>query len=440
MPHSDGTSVPAEPDAKNPLQPVIGDGIDGRPVLPPRPLKRAITTPAPVISRPPSSTVFPRETSPIRLAHATGVASEFWNTRSRKNSQDLSPNRAPSVSGSNVPTIPSAAAIQRALAAPGSPQIQSLGSPEPAADSSRPQRPIKDLIGASTPAPIQLKSPRVKSPPPPGTSNKVLIYSPLKTEHGPMTPTIVFTPGSTSSNDRDAEGEDILNRSGMRTPGRGISGNGTALETVQESSVPATPAITLGALHGLITSGKDGRPERIEENPMEDAFVKGTSSKQESGSESGGNKSAGAKDEGPIRKKPGIAAKSTRIPVVQSKKSFTQLNGMKGKPSNEGSVKNMIVETETVSSIPQVALGGGAGDRSIPGRTDASYTIRLKASTETIKPKRERKKMVRKAPSLHSGTGGSMSRSYRPHPHPHYVHIKDPLPGSLLPHFPPYTN
>ena len=442
MPDSDGSAVPAQPDPRSRAQPVIGDGSESRTVLSPRPLRRATTTPTPVISRPASSKNSPREVSPIRLAHAAGVATELWNTRSRKNSQDLSPNRAPIASGPNIPTIPSAAAIQRALAAAGLPQIQSLGSPELAADSSRSQRPSKGLVGGLTPAPTQLKPPQVKSPPPSGASNKVLIYSSLKAEQGPLTPSIVFTPGSTSSNDRDAEGEDTLNRSEMRTPSRGISGNGPALETVQESSVPATPAITLGSLQSLITSGKDARPERIEENPMEDAFVKGTNVKQESGSESGGNKSAGAKDEGKVRKKSGATANSTKPPIIQSKKSFTQLSSTRGKPSNEGSVKNMIVETETVSSIPKVALGGGAGDRSIPGRTDTSYTIRLKASTETIRPKKERKKTVRKAPSLHSGTGGSTSRRshHHRHHHHHHIYIRDPLPGSSFPQLPLYTD
>ena len=46
----------------------------------------------------------------------------------------------------------------------------------------------------------------------------------------------------------------------------------------------------------------------------------------------------------------------------------------------------MTVETETVSSIPQVAVGGGTGG------TGNNGSLRAKPSSETIRPKKEKKK------------------------------------------------
>ncbi|KXL47799.1 hypothetical protein M433DRAFT_60344 [Acidomyces richmondensis BFW] len=61
----------------------------------------------------------------------------------------------------------------------------------------------------------------------------------------------------------------------------------------------------------------------------------------------------------------------------------------------------MTVETETVASIPQSAL-----DRSAGGRTE-SGTLRLKPSNETIRPKKERRKVTQKVRSVTQGTASS---------------------------------
>jgi hypothetical protein len=68
----------------------------------------------------------------------------------------------------------------------------------------------------------------------------------------------------------------------------------------------------------------------------------------------------------------------------------------------------MTVETETVPSVPQSAIGNQ--DRSVSGRVDGS--LRLKPSNETIRPKKERKPAKRKAPSINAGTGRSPHISY----------------------------
>ena len=213
----------------------------------------------------------------------------------------------------------------------------------------------------------------------------------------------------------------------MRTPNRGHSASGSTLETVQESSLPATPAIGTVRAQSGARGGSDDRPERIDENPMEDAFEKEAQSKPESGSESGGNKSAGVNNDNKGPKK-AAASNSAKPQIMHPKKSFTQLHPAKGKTGSEGTVKNMTVETETVSSIPQVALGGGAGERSIPGRADTGGSLRLKPSTETIRPKKEKKKVVRKAPSINSGTGGFQFKRF----HHHHIHARPPSPTISL--------
>lgn len=237
---------------------------------------------------------------------------------------------------------------------------------------------------------------------------------------------------STLGSDSDAGEEEKSLKSGMRTPVRGTSGNGPALETVQESSLPSTPAISGGRPpQSSKTSANIDRPQRIEENPMEDAFGKEAKSKPESGNESAGKKSIEGKstEEGKEKRKPATAANSAKPPVVQSKRSFTQLPFTKAPKANaEGSVKNMTVETETVSSIPQVALGGAMPERNNLGRTETGGSLRLKPSTETIRPKKEKKKVVRKAPSLNAGNGGFIFGRYHHHP----VFSRPPSSDSLL--------
>lgn len=66
-------------------------------------------------------------------------------------------------------------------------------------------------------------------------------------------------------------------------------------------------------------------------------------------------------------------------------------------------MRNMTVETETVSSIPHAAMSSDRG----ANRIDAGGSVRLESSYETIRPKKDRKKPVRKAQSVHNGTASS---------------------------------
>jgi hypothetical protein len=76
--------------------------------------------------------------------------------------------------------------------------------------------------------------------------------------------------------------------------------------------------------------------------------------------------------------------------------------------SRDPPLRNMTVETETVPSVAQASIVNQ--DRSASGRTDGS--VRLKASNETIRPKKDRKPPKRKAASINAGTGRLHHISY----------------------------
>ena len=232
--------------------------------------------------------------------------------------------------------------------------------------------------------------------------NKQALLSPRKTEHEVPAINVQRTPASEQTEGKvsadTTEVDDSLSLpSGMRTPVRGASGS--TLETVQENSQPNTPGL---GLDGILEKAEDGMTEQ--ENPIDNAFGKTIKAKgsNESGSDSGGK--------GEIKMRPTAPPTSLRpnAPV----KAYSTNTSTRGKQSGEGSTKNMTVETETVSSIPQVAVGGAAG-----GNTGS---IRAKPSSETIRPKKEKKKTARKNPSVTSGTGEqAYSSRSRMHHHHH---------------------
>lgn len=177
-----------------------------------------------------------------------------------------------------------------------------------------------------------------------------------------------------------------VDRSTPRAVTRGVSGQGPPLETVQEmASNPSTPSSDTAAKP---VTPDDSRLHTIDENPIPRAAKQNT----ESGSDSGGNRSSESKEE-PRSHTPGPTRPSG---AIMPKRSTTSLSaGARGKPS-DGSVRNMIVETETVSSIPQVSMGVGSAERGNAARTDQG-TLRMKPSTETIRPRKDKKKNRRPA-------------------------------------------
>ncbi|TGO25353.1 hypothetical protein BPAE_0082g00390 [Botrytis paeoniae] len=330
-----------------------------------------------------NSPIGSRESSPVRpqLRNPSAVRSGT-PSRSRKNSQDISPSRSTS---SQHP--PSAAAIQRGLSAQKLPTLNHVAS-EPSIRAPIPQKPL--VTSEIRDGPRWPVSPRIRSPPPRQSS----LLSPRKTEQ--EIPAINVQRTSPTAEQRaegksaaDSESEENLLTPGMRTPARGVSGGSSTLETVQEISQPNTPSFELDGAIDTTTQGSPTLP--AEQDLMDGASVetlkKPTIVTNESGSESGGKGDNKMKNTTPTATRTGPP------------KSFSGPAAARGKPSGEGSAKNMTVETETVSSIPQIALATGAG-----GLVNGS--LRAKQSTETIRPRKEKKKS-RKAPSVTSGTASS---------------------------------
>ncbi|KAK2762674.1 hypothetical protein FQN54_000848 [Arachnomyces sp. PD_36] len=347
-----------------------------------------------------TSAISSRETSPVRRSHFQSMNSTPTSraaSRSRKGSQEFSPSRRSSSSGPNYTSIPSPAAVQNALK--NKPNLHPTAVDPPT--DAKPDKQAMSRRGDTSPL-----SPRLKSPPPPlaSSQNNSLpsISSPQRAEQEPShRPNISSKRSNGPSLDPNrhpsSAGYDIDDApvpSGMRTPIRGASNGGSTLETVQEGSLPSTPATEKSTK--TITNLDEARLEKVDENEAAPS-IKSTT---ESGSDSGGksNKSVGGKAEEKSNKKikPGD---------ILSKQSYTSLNTGRGKPG-DGSVRNMIVETETVSSIPQVSLGGGANERSA-ARGEAGGSVRLKPSNETIRPKKEKKKQTRKPTNLATGTVSS---------------------------------
>lgn len=179
--------------------------------------------------------------------------------------------------------------------------------------------------------------------------------------------------------------------SNLRVPGRGPSTGASSLETVAESSVPTTPSIgpTLNSPldQKIDVSSLDHNSEARAELPTRDG-------------EGSGSENASASKPAPQKveteKRP--RAPSTSRTSELAKRSLTSLTTAK-KPPSADPPRTMTVETETVTSMPQLLNP----DRGVSGR-DGNGSVRTKASTETIRPKKEKKKTSRKAPSLHAGT------------------------------------
>lgn len=287
----------------------------------------------------------------------------------------------------SAPDVPSAAAIQRAISAANTPSLKPSYS-DSAIVTAGPSKagPPNDV--KETPRwPI---SPRLRSPPP---VNKIRSKDDL-----PSLTSLRFqssNESSQSTSSGEAEQNDVATptqSAPIKSPARGPSTSSTTLETVQEISQPATP----------LPAQMDGTAE--EQNPIDLAVLpksKATaafaSKKDDSGSESAsGDKKEAQKSEVKLKATPSGILRPTIVPTLRQAAS-----GTFKKPSEGSSTKNMTVETETVSSVPVVAIGAGT-ERTVNG------SIRAKPSSETIRPKKEKKERKRKQ-QVNAGQGEHIS-------------------------------
>lgn len=344
--------------------------------------------PPPLGSGPDDQSKPSRENSPARNSRSVSAIPQL--SRSRKNSQEFSPTRNATAGGS-LATVPSAAAVQRALSAhrPILPPAGVDGVLEGARNGERQMK-------SGQISPSWRATPRVKSPPP----KNGRVPPPRKSEaEQTLSNTSLKRLAVVSSPEQAADmlitdtQEQEKNNTNPRTL-RGPSTGTSSLETVAESSLPTTPAIG-----PVLTAALDSKVEVQSLDPKVETQAEPSTTKEGDGS--GGDastKPATSKTENGKRSR----APSTSRPASElAKRSLTNLTTVKNKPTTDPP-RTMTVETETVTSMPQLLNP----DRGASGR-DGTGSIRAKPSSETIRPKKEKKKTSRKAPSLHAGTATS---------------------------------
>ncbi|KAG9522835.1 hypothetical protein KCU93_g6821, partial [Aureobasidium melanogenum] len=346
-----------------------------------------------------------RNPSPVRSVmrqHGTpptsAVQSRTGALRSRQSSHDTSPHRTPALS---TPTsVPLAAAIQRALSAATIPQLQQTQqaqSPNSVTDAvtrlTAQKRPLATASGESTPTFVP-PSPRIKSPPP--SSARSRRNSALSQNQKPAPPSIVVEPSSTPS-ERSILNDGIKEEPIQLQPppaskvqSRGPSGPRPVLETVVENLAPGANTNS----KGTEAHSEDDGPPTVRGKPKDND---GDASSKLAESESDANMSDG-------RGRRTSQSSNVRPKNVTALKSLYPGLGSSKSRASEGT-RNMTVETETVSSIPQSQIA--TIDRSTLGRPDLGGSLRMKPSTETIRPRKERKRATRKAPSINNGTASS---------------------------------
>jgi Vacuolar segregation subunit 7 len=334
-----------------------------------------------------------REGSPVRPSEtATAGAS---NNKLRKNSTDLSPTRIARITDSFA-GIPSAAAVQRAMAAQK--PVTLLATGDAAADPTKPDKIAKS--GHNSPSwPI---SPRLRSPPPSlsGSRGTASIARKIDAEQSrPNTLLKRLAPVSTPElgalmETRETEEDTKSPSSDLRSPVRGASTSNSLLETVVEGSVPTTPSIGPFSDPLANPSVNDTKIGSSASAPALTAM-----SNDQLGKESttaGKDTKVDSEGKNKVEAKPPSTTRPTATNLA--KRSFTNLTGGKGRATVEPA-RTMTVETETVESIPQII----GGDRGMSGR-DGNGSVKTKPSSEAMRPKKEKKKFSRKPPSLHSGT------------------------------------
>ena len=295
-----------------------------------------------------NSAVSSRESSPVRFSSRTLNSSPSRvSSQSRKPSQDrASPTRLSNGLTSGQSTHSPSASISRSSSSPVKLPVLSA--------------PVDALANVASPE---------KSDMPSWDPNR-------RTELESTLPNTSHKRSSLPSEDPTK-----VDRNVPRATTRTTGGQGSSLETVEEmASNPTTPSSEKAAKP---VTPEESRLDRIDEDPTPRA----PQQNQGSGSDSGENRSTEPKEE--PRPQATSAAKPPRTLMPQ--RSTTSLSaGARGKPA-DGSVRNMTVETETVSSIPQVSMGVGNGERGNASRSEQG-TLRMKPSTETIRPRKEKKK------------------------------------------------
>ncbi|KAK2603688.1 Vacuolar inheritance and morphology protein [Conoideocrella luteorostrata] len=328
-----------------------------------------------------------RDTSPSRQLQRPTSSTRLSGSRSRKNSQqDLSPTRQIR-QGSQDPGT-----ATRALSSATTPNLRP-NNREPSIHAPVPQKPVS--VPDLKDGPRWPVSPRLRSPPPqlarPGATTPTRsteMEAPAINVQGPSP-----APQASESNPPVSEGDtdDSHAPSGVRTPARG------SLETVLEVSQNNSPARQNDSALLEQMKEKLTAPENHSDSALSDS---GRTLKAKTAT----NAVANGNDNATIRADRKRTSSIPPPPLVSRQSSALSTKQAKTKPDT-GSTQSMTVETETVSSIPQVAL-------TTSGKDGGGGTLRAKPSTETIKPKKDKKRTARKQTTVSSGAASSKADNF----------------------------
>ncbi|KAG5952962.1 hypothetical protein E4U53_007352 [Claviceps sorghi] len=333
------------------------------------------------------STAASRDGSPSRQPRRTTSSTPLGSSRSRNNSQqDSSPTRQVRRRSQDQ------AATIRALSASTTPGLR-LNAGEPLIHAPVPQNPrtIPDL----TDGPRWPVSPRLYSPSPhlagPRTTTPTrfneTVPPAINVQRPSPTPQMAETTLASGESDTD----ESCTPSESRAPLRGL------LETVQEVGHNNTQSGDSTFLEQL--RDKPSAPETHSDNALSDGGQTLKSKSTMSSQPNGTHQSIIRAD---LRRTSSVPPSAP--PLVSRHPSTISTKPGKSKQET-GSTQSMTVETETVASIPQVVLTAGNKD-------SGSGTLRAKPSTETIKPRKEKKKVSRKQPVVNSGAASSKADNF----------------------------
>ncbi|KAG5999471.1 hypothetical protein E4U43_002058 [Claviceps pusilla] len=338
--------------------------------------------------RSPSSVV--RDGSPSRQPRRTASSTPLAGSPSPTNSslQDSSPARhsrqrsrdqAATIRASSSFTTPSARPSVR----------------EPLIYAPVPQKPssIPDLAIDGPRWPV---SPRLRSPPPPLATLGATPPSKYSEQDPPainvQRPSPTNQMVETNSSVAESDTDDSCTPSESRTPLRAL------LETVQEVSHTNSHQ-TDSAFFDPFKDKPSAAAETHSDNALSDGG-RTLKSKSTMLSQLNGTAQSVIKSD---------ARRPSSVPPPLPSLASRQPSAVPGKPGKTkpetGSTQSMTVETETVASIPQVAL-------TTSNKDIGSGTLRAKPSTETIKPRKEKRRTARKQPMVNPGAASSKADNF----------------------------
>ncbi|RII19060.1 hypothetical protein CUC08_Gglean001723 [Alternaria sp. MG1] len=388
-------------------------------------LFHAANSPSPLSSREASPRPHKRNATPSGAG--TTARPSF---RTRKSSADASPSRGSSLSNS---TTAAAAAsghatptVQRALSSTSIPELTPTSSTD-TVRAPRPSKPSsKSNSGETTPHwPL---SPRLKSPPPGddgrSRSRTNSLRAQIRKPEAQSAPSIVVQSSSPASLSRfpvreeapASDPDEPQPQPAPKATSRSSGGVAPKLATVQESSLPATPGFDGLEPQSFVPSATAHKTDQDRNDVNSSKVTEDLSTKHDNTkhTESGSDSATKSAKKGKMQEQRNTY--THRPHTVSAKPSLSSMSTR----SRDPPLRNMTVETETVPSVAQPSIVNQ--DRSASGRVDGG--IRLKASNETIRPKKERKAPKRKAPSINAGTGRLQHISY------HYYTPSRPDPTS----------